>query len=215
LNANKIVVSDSHEMIREGIVRRLVKDLDVEIVAEASDGYSTLKYCRQFRPNILIMDLSLIRPSGMETLARARKNYPEMKIIVLSSEPSISNALLVLSHGAVGFMPRQSRGADFVNAVSAASSGFAYLPIDLLNGLVAARKNVSRNGNVYGLSARELEILEASISDETTKEIAQRLNISVRTVETHRNSIHRKTDCRNYEDLAHLVAAEPLTALSG
>ena len=205
---SKIIISDSHEMIREGIVNRLSQDLEVEVVAEAEDGYTTLKYCRQFRPDILIMDLNLSRPSGTDTMARARKDHPNMKIVVLASNAGISNALLALSKGAVGFMPRQSRGADFVNAVRAAESGFSYLPIELLNDLVDARKNVNRNGNVYGLSARELEILEASLANESTKQIAQRLEISVRTVETHRNNIHRKTNCRKYEDLSHLVRSK-------
>lgn len=205
MEKTKVVIADGHELIREGLVARLRKDLDVDVIAEASDGYSALKFCRQYSPEVLIMDLSLTRPSGLDTLARATKEHNNMKVIVLSSEASISNAMFVLSHGAVGFMPRQSRGSDFVNAVRAAQSGFAYLPNELLVALVSARRNVTRSGNVYGLSPRELEILEACLADFSTKEIAQRLKISPRTVETHRNSIHRKTACKSYQELAHLV----------
>jgi len=195
MNGSSVVVADSHEIIREGIVARLKRELDVNIVAEASDGYSTLKFCRQFKPEILIMDLSLQRPS------------------VLSSEASVANAMFVLSHGAVGFMPRQSRGADFVNAVRAVQTGFAYLPRDLLDGLVNARRNVKRSGNVYGLSPRELEILEACINELSTKEIAQQLSISTRTVETHRNSIHRKTACKSYKSLTYLIDSNQASGL--
>lgn len=203
----KLVIADSHEIVREGIAARIKDGCDVEIVAEAADGYSTIKACHQHNPDMLVMDLSLTRPSGTDTLAKIRKLHPDLKIIILSSEANVSNALFVLSQGAVGFMPRQARGADFVNAVNAANNGFAYLPTDLLAGFVSSRRDLTRSGNIYGLSPRELEVLEACIRGQSTKEVAQVLSISVRTVETHRNSIYRKTSCKNYKELTHIIEA--------
>jgi len=202
-----VIIADSHEIVREGIAARLVESLDAVIVAECEDGYGTLKACRQHSPDFLLMDLSLTRPSGAEILPKVRKSLPDMKIIVLSSEATVTNAFFVLSQGAIGFMPKQAKSADFVNAITAAESGFAYLPIAFLQDFVNSRRNISRRGNVYGLSPREIEILEAGMTGQSAKEVAHELNISVRTVETHRNNIYKKTQCRSQDELVQIASS--------
>ncbi|WP_373635615.1 helix-turn-helix transcriptional regulator [Yoonia sp. SS1-5] len=102
-------------------------------------------------------------------------------------------------------MPKQARGDDFANAVTAAQYGYAYLPLELMREFVKSRKHLTRTGNIFGLSPREVEILEATISGMSTKNVAETLNISVRTVETHRNSIYKKTSCRDHKELAELI----------
>ncbi|MGB5863259.1 MAG: response regulator transcription factor [Sulfitobacter sp.] len=203
----RIVIADGHEIIREAIAMRLREECGAEIVGEASDGYTCLKECRQEKPDILMTDLSITRPNGAETLARARKANPDMKIIILSSDASVANAFFCLSQGAIGFMPKQAKGMDFVNAVRAASNGYAYLPIEFLNEFVSARRNMTRTGNIFGLSPREVEILEACTSGQSTKEVAQALSISVRTVETHRNNIYRKTSCNSHQELTKIMSS--------
>ena len=202
----RVVIADCHEILREGIAARLVESCPVDVVAQSSDGYSTIKVCRQMRPDILLMDLSLTCPSGMETLAKLRTSLPDMKIVVLSSDATLSDAFMVLAQGAIGFMPKQARGVDFVNAIRAAIAGYAYVPAEYLTEFVRLRQNVSRTGNMYGLSPRELEILDACADGRPTKEVATKLSISVRTVETHRNAIYRKTNCRDLGQLAHMFS---------
>ncbi len=204
---SQIVIADSHEIVRDGIAALLSEKCNVDVVGLASDGYGTIKACRQHSPDILLMDLSLARPSGPETLGKLRQSNPDLKIVVISSEASISDAFFVLSQGAAGFMPKQAKGADFVNAIRAAENGYTYLPITFLKEFVQSRRNVTRTGNIFGLSPREIEVLESCVAGHSTKEVAHELNISVRTVETHRNSIYRKTDCKSYKDLTKIVAA--------
>lgn len=197
----RLVIADSHEIVREGIASRLESTCRVDLVGQASDGYSTIKICRQTLPDILLMDLSLTRPTGIETLAKLRKALPELRIIVLSSEAKVSDAFSVLSLGAIGFMPKQARGADFVNAIRAAISGYTCMPSEYVAEFVTLRHNVRRTGNSYGLSPREMEVLEACASGEKTTDVAKRFNISVRTVETHRSAIYRKTCCHDLTEL--------------
>jgi DNA-binding NarL/FixJ family response regulator len=204
---SKIVIADSHEIVREGIASRLLESCDVEVVAEASDGYAAIKACRQYKPDILLMALSLTRPSGPETLTKIRQGNPDLKVIVLSSEANVADAFFVLSQGAIGFMPKQAKGADYVNAIKAAQSGYTYLPMEFLKEFVRSRRNLTRTGNIFGLSMREIEILEACVSGKSNKEVAQNLSISARTVETHRNSIYKKTACKNLGDLGRIVMA--------
>lgn len=201
----RVVIADSHEIVREGIANRLVESCSVEVVGQTGDGYSTIKTCRTQLPDILLMDLSLTRPSGTETFTKLRETLPEMRIIVMSSDASMIDAFSLLSQGAIGFMPKQTKGSHFVNAVQSAAAGYTCVPAEYLTKFVDLRRNVSRTGNVYGLSPRELEILEACASGQKTKEVADRLSISVRTVETHRNAIYRKTACRDLSELARIV----------
>ncbi|MEM9797307.1 MAG: response regulator transcription factor [Pseudomonadota bacterium] len=200
-----IVIADSHEIIREGIAARLTESCDIDVVGQAGDGYTTIKVCRQVRPDFLLMDLSLTRPAGIETLLKVRQSLPDTRVVVLSSEATVADAFHTLSRGAVGFMPKQAKGADFVTAIQAAIGGYACVPAEYLAQFVEMRRNVTRTGNAFGLSPREIEILEACASGQRTKEVAERLSISVRTVETHRNSIYRKTECRNLSELSRIV----------
>lgn len=202
----KIVIVDSHEIVREGIGMRLVQDCSIHVIAEASDGYGAIKACRQHSPDILLMDLGIVRPSGQEVLAKLKQSNPDVQVIVMSSEPNISNAICSLSAGAVGFIPKQSTGQDFALAVKAALNNFSYIPVELLSTFVQSRRNLTRTGNLFGLSQREIEVLDAYVKGETTKNVAHDLNISVRTVETHRNNIFKKTAMRDRQDLAQVIA---------
>lgn len=205
MKPNTIIIADCHEIVREGIAIRLNEATDIELVAECSDGYSTIKQCRKLNPEILFMDFGLLRPSGMETLAKVRKSNPETKIIVLSSDTNFVDALYALTQGAVGFLPKQSRGSSFVHAVQAARSNFSYLPLELIREFVASRRNLTRTGNAFGLSPREIEILEATVTGDTAKTVAEKLGISVRTVETHRNRIYKKAGCNSARELMNII----------
>lgn len=201
----RIIIADSYEIVREGIARRLETEGHAQVVGQAGDGFTAIKLCRQYTPDIVLLDLSLTRPSGRETIAKLQSSMPGLKIIVTSAESSAAEAFSILAKGASGFLPRQASGTDFVNAIRAAANDYACLPSMFLTDFVDLRRKISRTGNVFGLSTRELEVLEACAAGQKTKEVADRLSISVRTVETHRNSIYRKTDCRSIADLALLA----------
>ncbi|WP_299507802.1 response regulator transcription factor [uncultured Roseobacter sp.] len=201
----KMIIADSHEIVREGISSRLREDCGLEIVAGTSDGYSTIKACRQSNPDILLMDLSLTRPKGSETLTKIRESNPKTNIIVISSDATIANAFLALSQGAVGFMPKQASGQDFVNAINAVRRGYTYLPMKFVSEFVRSRRNINRTGNIFGLSPREIEVLEFCVLGQSTKEVAEQLHISTRTVETHRNSIYKKSACKNLSELSKIL----------
>jgi DNA-binding NarL/FixJ family response regulator len=201
----KVVVVDSQEIVREAVSNRISEDCEVDVVGMAADGYSALRACRQHNPDLVILDLSILHPNGMETLGRLRESFPDVRVIIVSQDLSVSSAFLAISRGAVAFMSRRARGLDYVNAINAAIGGFTYLPADLLERFIKSRRSFNKTGNLFGLSAREIEILEACASGLTTKEVATNLNISVRTVETHRHSIYKKTECRSIEELSHLM----------
>ena len=202
-----VVIADSLEIVREGIASKLQHCSRCDVVGLASDGFSTLKLCRSLQPDVLVLDLEMTRPSGVETLEKVRRSCPDTRIVVLSSGVSVSNAFLVLSKGAVAFLPKQSSGKDFVAAIHAATDGYTLLPSEFVEDFVQSRRNVTRTGNLFGLSPREMEVLLACAEGQSTKQVAEMLDISVRTVETHRNSIYRKTSCNGLDDLRQLAGS--------
>lgn len=201
----KIVVADSHEIVCEGIVSRLTAEGVADVVGQAADGYSTIKLCRQLKPDALVLDLELTRPAGTETFEKLRSQMPELKILILSSAASATDAFTVLSKGAAGFLPRQAKGDHIANAVRTIAMGYSCLPMQFLEEFAVLRRHVTRTGNIYGLSPREIEVLDACAAGRRTKEVAEGLSISVRTVETHRNSIYRKTACRSIGELSTIM----------
>jgi len=200
-----IVVADSHEIIREGLANKLSSECGYDVVGQAADGYATIKACKTLSPNILVMGLCLTRPNGLEVFEKVRKSNPDIAIVVMSQECYASEAFTLISAGAMAFIPRDARVIDLINAVRSAELGYACVPKDYIGEFASLRRNMTRTGNIYGLSPRELEVVEACATGAKTKEVADRLSISVRTVETHRNAIYRKTECRNIDDLADIA----------
>lgn len=201
----RVVIADSHEIVRDGIARIVESQCKATVVGQALDGYGTLKQCRMLKPDILLMDLGLVNPTGAITFEKLRAMQPDIKIAVISSEMSSVDAYVLLANGAVGLMTKQVPGEHFVNAINTIGMGYACVSSEYLKEFVNLRRNISRSGNIYGLSRRETEVLEHCNSGANTKEIACKLSISVRTVETHRNAIYRKTRTNSIDGL-RLVA---------
>lgn len=201
----KMIIVDEHEIVRDGIATLIERDGAAKVVGSAADGYSAIKECRKNTPEIVLMDLGITRPKGMDTFRKIRAAHPEAMVIVYASEIDQANVFTLLAAGAKGFVPKQATGSDFVNAVRSASLGYVSIPDEHINGLVGLRKNARETGNCYGLSPREMEVFEACASGTPTKEVADQLDISVRTVETHRNAIYRKTSCHSISDLVELA----------
>jgi DNA-binding NarL/FixJ family response regulator len=200
--AQTVVVADSHAIIREGIKARLEQTETMSVIAEASDGYSTIKACRENNPDILLMDFFISRPSGRDLLVKIKKTCPEIRVIILFDEVKISDAFFCLTNGALAIVTKQSSGVDFVNATNAVIRGYTYMPSDFIAAFLEVKKNLTKSGNMFALSPRELEIVDSCIDGRTTKDIAEALRISVRTVETHKSNIYRKTSCRNLDELS-------------
>ncbi len=205
-SGSTVIIADEFEMAREGISQRLKKCTGIDLLDEAADGYSAIKKCRASKPDVLLINLAISNPSGLQTIERLRRTCPEVRILVLVNDCSLSNAFYILSQGAVGFISEQAKGMDVVDAVRAAAGGYSYFPIEFIDEFVKSRRNLSRTGNLFGLSPREIEILEACLSGRSTQEVAQSLDISVRTVETHRSNIYRKTSTNCLEDLAKIFS---------
>ncbi len=202
----RVLIADNLEIIRNSIAGILTDAECAEVVGTAADGYTAIKYCRNKNIDIVIIDLSLARPSGVETIRKIMSINPDLKLVVCSSEINAGEVFSLISEGVKGYIPKQARTLDFVAAIRSIHLGYAFLPECYIKNFVKLRQNSIKSGNMYGLSPREIEILDACVSGICTKEVASRFNISVRTVEAHRNAIYRKTHCNNIDSLYKIAA---------
>ncbi|MEJ6402709.1 response regulator transcription factor [Yoonia sp. 2307UL14-13] len=210
----RLIICDDHEIIRDSISRILTDASCANVVGSACDGYTAIKMCRNLDPDIFLMDLAITRPKGSETFRKLMSIKPDLKIVIYSSEAEKAEIFALIAEGAKGFVPKQAKASNFVNAVRSISLGYVCIPDDYVNDFMCLRQNTIKTGNIYGLSPREIEILEACVSGVCTKQVAERFDISVRTVETHRNAIYRKTSC-NSVDALHSIAEQMQLPVAG
>lgn len=207
--AIRVVVGDDHSLMRRNLRLLLESEDRVEVVAEAGDLSSAVRHVHGHRPHVLVLDLS--RPNGMtlETIRRLHGQAPDTGIVVLSLDDDVAFAQQAIEAGALGYVLKDHADAELREAVRRAARGKPYV-----SPRVAALLRAMRTaGTVDDLSGRESEVLRLIALGHTSVEIAARLHLSVRTVETHRARIHRKLGLSSRADLVRYALRRGL--LSG
>jgi DNA-binding NarL/FixJ family response regulator len=196
-----VIIADEHAIVREGIASKLKEACNAEILGMVSDEYATLKLCRTLTPDVLFLDISLSRPSSLELFMKLRATQPNLTIVILTAEPSVRLAYLAILHGAAAFVPKNAGSDQLVYALQSIQLGFSTMPTEYLKEFVTVRNDIVRSGNMFGLSPRESQVLEAIRSGYSPDEIARQLDISIRTVEAHKSALFRKTESKNTREL--------------
>jgi len=187
----KIVLADDHEVVRNGLRMVLEAEGGFEVVAEAGDLESTRRYVRAHRPDVLVLDLNLPEGSSLPAIPELLADSPETAVVVLTMQQDPAFAREAMRAGALGYVLKHSAGSELVEAVRAAAAGETYLNPKLGAQLAAAPAEPA--GPPDGLTEREVDILRLIGLGHTNTEIAERLYLSVRTVESHRAHIQQKT----------------------
>jgi len=185
-----LVLADDHEVVRHGIRMVLESESDIEVVAEAADAEAAARYVLGHRPSVLVLDLNMPGPSSLETIPKVLETSPETAVVVLTMQNDPAFARQALRAGALGYVIKHSAARELVDAVRSAVRGEAYINPQL-GARVAAEP--ADEGPPDKLTKREAEILGLLALGYMNPEIADQLVLSVRTVETHRASIQRKT----------------------
>jgi two-component system, NarL family, response regulator NreC len=186
-DAIRIVLADDHEVVRSGLRLVLEAEQDLEVVAEASDVEGARRYVRGHHPSVLVLDLNMPGGSSLEAIPAIREEFPDTQIVVLTMQQEPAFAREALSNGALGYVLKEAAGEELVEAVRRAAAGESYLN-PALGARLAAQPRPERDD----LSEREVEVLRLIALGHTNAEIAERLYLSVRTVETHRAHIQQK-----------------------
>lgn len=188
----KVLLAEDHGLVRAGIRSLLQKLPWLEVVGEASNGREALALIRSHHPDVVLMDIAMPELNGLEAAARIRKEHPNTRIIILSMHASEEYVLQALRAGANGYLLKDASTAELELAIQAVVKGENYLSPAVSKHVVSGY--VRRVGGEPGsstepLTPRQREILQLIAEGNSTKQIASKLNISIKTVETHRTQL--------------------------
>ena len=185
-----IVIADDHAIVRSGLRMLLNAEDDLQVVAEAGDVLSAMRYVGAHRPTVLILDLNMPGEPSLPAIGTVSEVSPDTKVVVLTMQDDPAFAREALRGGAVGYVLKDAADAELVEAVRLAAQGRTYLHPEL--GARLATEQPAPQGPPDDLSEREVEVLRLIALGHTNNEIAGKLYLSVRTVESHRAHIQQK-----------------------
>lgn len=199
----RVLLADDHALVRAGIRALLDQTEDIEVVAEAGDGLETIELVKQHQPDLVLLDITMPGATGLEVLERLGKEFPSLKVIILTIHDNPAYAVGAIRAGAHGYLPKKAASDELVRAIRAVMQGETYLSPEISKDALADYKStVSDEGRTEELTPRQIDVLRMIAEGYSTKEIARGLNISAKTVETHRALLMQRL---NIHDVAGLV----------
>ena len=209
----KILIVDDHLMFREGIRARLQREPDFDVVGEASSVDQALDFLQRDTPHIMILDIRMPGGSGIELAGVARKRWPEVKILVLSGYDFDQYVRRLASIGIEGYLLKEAPQDNLVNALREIADGGAVLPPLIASKVMRSYASTTHKpaaSHLWELTMRELEVLELLYQGLRNADIAGRLGISGRTVETHVSNIISKMGARGRTEAVKIAAEKGL-----
>jgi DNA-binding NarL/FixJ family response regulator len=218
MNVTTILLADDHQVVREGFRALLEAEADFRIVGEAGNGLEAVRLAEKLEPNVVVMDLMMPGLNGLE-VARQISQRCHSRIVVLSMHSNEGYVLEALRNGASAYVLKDSSSADLVRAVREALQGRRYLSPPLSEPAIDAYIERAQKGETFDLydtlTSREREVLQLGAEGHTTPEIAAKLFISPRTVETHRANVMHKLGLRSQTDLIRFALQRGILPLEG
>ncbi len=204
----RILLVDDHEIVRKGFRLLIEVDPDVSVVGEADNGDDALAKFQELKPDLVVMDISIPGLNGLEATKKLCKIDPQINILVLTRHEDIGYLKTLIEAGAKGYILKQSASEELIRAVRAVAEGKSYLDTALTEKVFGGYVNRSsslRGENKADITEREEEVLRLTAWGYSNKEIGARLDISFKTVETHKANAMRKLDLRNRIDIVRFA----------
>ena len=209
----RILLVDDHKMMRDGLRAILEKEEGLTVVGEAASGREALTLAHSLRPEIVVMDISMPDLNGVDATRRLLAEMPRIKIIGLSMNSDRRYVVAMFKAGAVGYLLKNSASEELIHAVRAVTDDLTYVSPSIASIVVDTYVEGSPQKEVKALSPREREVLQLLSEGQTSKDIANHLQIAVPTVETHRRQIMDKLNLRTIAALTKYAIREGLTTL--
>ena len=188
----RIVVCDDHAIVREGLKGILAAQADFQVVAEASDGHEALKRVRELEFDVLLLDMSMPGKSGVELIKQVKAEKPKLRILVLTMHEEHQYAVRAIRAGASGYLTKEGASAQLVTALRRVASGGAYISAEVAEQLALGAMPDANAAPHEKLSDREFQVFRMIAEGKSVSEIADRLNLSVKTVSTHKANVLSK-----------------------
>ncbi len=213
MNKIKLLVVDDHAILRDGI--RALLDLydDIEIVGEAPEGKEAIKKAQDLMPDVVIMDIAMSGMDGLEATRRIRKQSPKVKVLVLTQHDNKEYILSAIKAGAAGYIPKRALGSELASAIRAVYKGNSFLYPSATTALIEDYLRQVEEEPYDRLTNREREILKLIADGHTSREIADMLFISLKTVLGHRTKIMEKLDIHNRTQLIKYAMRKGLVSM--
>ncbi len=212
----KILIADDHKITRQGLRSLLENEPDMEVAAEADEGRSAVRIACELKPDVVIMDVSMPDLNGMEATRQIVRKQPSIKIVALSMHSDNMFVTEMLKSGVSGYLLKDCAFEELSSAIRSVVDGKTYLSPAIsgviVNGYLNRLTN-TQSADSQVLTDREREILQMISEGKTTKQIALKLHISIKTVETHRRKIMNKLNMFNVAELTKYAIRKGLTSL--
>jgi DNA-binding NarL/FixJ family response regulator len=213
-NAIRVLLVDDHSLVRAGIRSLLEKIPGVEVVGEASNGRAALDLVKSKLPNLVLMDIAMPELGGLEALPRITKDFPGVRVIILSAHANEEYAIRALRSGAAGYMLKDAATEELDLAINSATEGKTYLSPSISRTVIDSylERVGGETGPLEQLTPRQREILQLMAEGKNTKEIAYLLGISVKTVEAHRLQLMARLDIHDVPGLVRYAIRSGLVS---
>lgn len=209
----KIILVDDHQMFRDGVKAVLSDEEDIDIVGEVGNGKDLYKLLESITPDLIITDISMPDISGIEVAKYLSDNYTDIKILILSMHSNEEFITKALNVGANGYLPKDTAMSELLEAIHTIYKGENYFNKEISDTILKSLRNKTNESNAKSLTNREKEIIELVVDGLTNKEIADKLFISIRTVDSHKNNIMQKLNLKSSIELVKYAIKNNLAKL--
>jgi DNA-binding NarL/FixJ family response regulator len=207
----RIVIADDHSIVREGLKRIVSSIEDMEVAGEAGNGTEVMQRVRELAFDVLVLDLSMPGRSGMELIKLIRGEKPQLRILVLSMHQELQYAVRAIKNGASGYLTKESAPDQLEQAIRKVASGGAFISAEVAEQLALGAMPGSQAVPHESLSNREFEVLQLLVAGISLTDIGTRLNLSVKTVSTHKTNLMQKMGLQNQSELIRYALKHGLT----
>lgn len=200
----KIIIADDHQLFRNGMTSLLAKVEDFNVIGEASDGEALLELLKTLEPHVVLVDISMPKLTGIEVMERAKKDFPKVKFIALTMYDDGQYVVKSVRSGAQGYLLKNTDEEELKHAIKEVFFGRKYFNSEISE--LMFTKMADAAPELKKLSTRENEVLQLVSQGKTTREIADELFVSTRTIETHRVNMMKKLHVQNSAELIKKAA---------
>ena len=208
----RVLLADDHLLVRSGIRSLLDRMSEIQVVAEAGDGHEALRLIEKYQPDVVLMDLSMPNLSGLQATVRVTKNFPNVRVIILSMYSNDEYVTRALAAGAAGYLVKTCSASQLEQAIAIVASGNTYLGLPDVVADVTEHKTGEKS-LLERLTPRQSEVLRMLAEGGSVKSIAQSLNIGVKTVEKHRAELMNRLDLHDIASLVRFAVKAGLISL--